>query len=146
MGAHPYWYYVPYNRNAGQALHQLRQQEFSAGRYNPVMPLIEFPLSPDSPAPGPKHSSPDEALEAAQEDGTRSILDIMSVASEPDFCVAVPLSDEELNSLYGTTKPTRDMVENLDFLEDLDRGHCVYLTLYRNGEPDELLFAGYSFD
>ena len=43
--------------------------------------------------------------------------------------------------------PTREMVEqNMDFLEDVDRGHCVYIVMYKNGKPDEFFFAVYSFD
>ena len=34
----------------------------------------------------------------------------------------------------------------MDFFEDLERGHCVYIVAYKNGAPDEILFAGYSFD
>jgi hypothetical protein len=49
--------------------------------------------------------------------------------------------------LYGTDQPTRAMIEaNMDFLEDIERGHGVYITLYKNGHPDEILFAGFSFD
>jgi hypothetical protein len=39
------------------------------------------------------------------------------------------------------------MVErNMGFFEDIDRGEGVYIVIYKNGAPDELLFAGYSFD
>jgi hypothetical protein len=39
------------------------------------------------------------------------------------------------------------MVEaNMDFLEEVERGHGVVITLYRDDKPDELMFAGYSFD
>jgi hypothetical protein len=59
----------------------------------------------------------------------------------------VPLPDDVLEELYGTTEPTRAMVEgNMDFLEDVDRGMGVYIILYRDGKPDEICFAGYSFD
>ena len=36
--------------------------------------------------------------------------------------------------------------ENMSFLEDVDRGHCVYLVLFKNGKPSEIFFAGYSYD
>jgi hypothetical protein len=147
MGAHPYWYFVPYNDNPGAALEALREREFKAGRYNPVIPFLPFPLGPHAPAPGAEHDSIEEALEAAEEDGTRSILDIQEVADEPDFCVAAPLRDEVLQEFYGTTQPTRAMLEaTFDILEDLERGHCIYTVVYKNGKPDELFFAGYSFD
>jgi hypothetical protein len=34
----------------------------------------------------------------------------------------------------------------MDFFEELDRGHGIYIVLYKDGKPDELFFAGYSFD
>jgi hypothetical protein len=43
MGAHPYWYTVKYRPEVDAALEDLRQREFQAGRYNPVMPFIDFP-------------------------------------------------------------------------------------------------------
>jgi hypothetical protein len=36
--------------------------------------------------------------------------------------------------------------ENMDFLEDVERGHCVYVVVHKDGKPSALLFAGYSFD
>jgi hypothetical protein len=39
------------------------------------------------------------------------------------------------------------MVEaNMDFMEEIERGHGVYIILYLDGKPDEICFAGYSFD
>jgi hypothetical protein len=147
MGAHPYWYFVKYQPDVQAALDQLREREFKAGRYNPVISFLPFPLMANAPTPGARHATIEEAMDEAAEDGTRSILDIEQVADEPDFCVAAPLDEELLSELYGTTEPTRAMIEgNLDFLEDLERGHGVYCTLYKNGKPDEILFAGYSFD
>jgi hypothetical protein len=147
MGAHPYFYVVKYQPDLNRALQELREREFQAGRYNPVMPFLPFPIRPSSPAPGPAHASIQQAIEASDADGTRSILDIQGVADEPDFCVAAPLPAATLRSLYGTDRPSRAMVEqNMVFLEDVERGHCVYIILYSAGAPDEVLFAGYSFD
>ena len=87
MGAHPYWYFTAYEADLNAALAKLRRREFEAGRYNPVVPVIAFPIGPASRSPGAKHRSIDEAREAAAEDGTRSILDIDRVGDEPDFCV-----------------------------------------------------------
>jgi hypothetical protein len=144
MGGEPYWYFVKYKPDLDAVLQELREREFRAGRYNPAMP---FPLDPTRPAPGAQHASIREAFEDADADGTRSILDIQTIGEEPDFCVAVPLDDEQLESLYGTTTPTREQLEeNMDYLEDIERGHCVYAIAHKNGQPDEVLFAGYSFD
>jgi hypothetical protein len=41
MGAHAYWYFVPYERDIDAALQKLRVREFQAGRYNPTMPFIK---------------------------------------------------------------------------------------------------------
>jgi hypothetical protein len=151
MGAHPYWYVVPYQPDPDAALHELRRREFEAGRYNPVMPFIPFPVGPDSPAPGPEHDTIADALADAGPDGTRSILDIHAIGDAPDFCTAGPLPDDELRRLFGTATPTREQVETAEgqdggFTEDLERGHAVYIVLYKDGTPDEILFAGYSFD
>ncbi len=147
MGAHPYWYFVKYQSDLQKALDELREREFKAGRYNPVMPFPDFPIEPSSPAPGAEHDTIEEAMEDAAEDGTRSILDIQEVAEEPEFCAAAPLSKDVLEKLYGTTQPTRSMIEqNMDFLEDVERGQAVYIVVYKDGKPEQLFFAGYSFD
>jgi len=146
MGAHPYWYFVKHEPDIDHALQQLREREFRAGRYNPVIRYLEFPLGPNAPSPGAAHSSIKKALKAAAEEGTRSILDIERVSDEPDFSVAAPLTPETMQSLYGTTQPTHKMIENMEFLEELEAGHCVYVVTYKEGKPDEILFAGYSFD
>jgi hypothetical protein len=149
MGGEPYFYIVPYQNDVGAALQALRKREFEAGRYNPVMPFPSrhFPLGPRSPAPGRKHPSIEAALEASDADGTRSILDIESVSDTPDFGRAVPLSDTTLIDLYGTARPARAQVEaDMDFFEDIERGHAVYIVLYDGAAPSEILFAGYSYD
>ncbi len=147
MGAHPYWYVVPYEADLQEALEKLRQREFEAGRYNPVMPFIDFPVTPQSPRPGAQHDTIYLALEDSDADGTRSILDISEISDEPQPCAASPLPDDVLEELYGTTQPARAAVEaNMDFLENVDRGQAVYIILYDRGRPTEVLFAGYSFD
>lgn len=149
MGAEPYWYYEKYQADINAALQSLRQREFKAGRYAPVteFPAKLFPLGPKPPAPGAKHASIDAARQAAGEDGTRSILDLDHVSKQPEFGAVSPLSESILQNMYGTAKPTRAMVENnMDFLEDVQRGHGVYLVLYQDGKPDGICFAGYSYD
>jgi len=147
MGAHPYYYFVEHQPDIEAALQDLRQREFEAGRYNPALPFPDFPIRPDSPAPGAIHESIYEAIEDAAEDGTRSILDIESVSDRPDYGVASPLSEENLERYFGTTRPAREMISRkLDFLESIERGHCVYITVYEAGQPSGLFFAGYSFD
>ena len=147
MGGEPYYYFVPYEPDINQALQKLRMREFHAGRYNPVLHFLDFPIGPSSPAPGKKHASIREALEASEADGTRSILDIERVAAKADFGVATALPPERLIELYETEKPTRAMVEeNMDFFEEIERGHGIYFIVYEDGQPSEIFFAGYSYD
>lgn len=132
MGAEPWLYFVPYQEDVEAALELLRQQEFDAGRYrgSELEPL-----------------SMEEAFANMEADGTASILDIMMVSDESNFCAVAPLARETLISIYGTDQPTRAMVEGRqDFYEDIERGQGVYFTVYEDGRPHELCFAGYSFD
>jgi hypothetical protein len=49
----------------------LRQQEFEAGRYNPVQRYMpEFPSTSDSPAMGAQHASIASAMNASGSEGT----------------------------------------------------------------------------
>jgi hypothetical protein len=132
MGAEPYEYFVPYERNIQAALDKLRAKVFAAGEFNGA----EF---------GP--ATPEEALEMADADGTASILDIQRIADQPDYFCAAPFSARELQQYFGTDKPTREDVEQSDdYWEDLDRGQARYVVLYEKEQPTEVYFAGYSFD
>ena len=133
MGAEPWDYFVPYEKDIRAALDKLRQREFQAGR---------FRGAEDHPA------SIEEVLENMDADGTGSILDITHVADVPDFMAVVPLSSEELVRLFKTDKPTRTMVEAnmVDVYEEVERGQGIYIVLYKDGKPSEIFFGGYSFD
>ena len=147
MGGHPWFYLVDYERDIDSALQKLRQREFQAGRYNPVVQFPEFPVGPQTPAPGAKHNSIEDALEDSEEDGTRSILDMERVSDEPDFGAVSPFPDEDLLEMFETTKPTREMVESSTWLfEFLERGQGVYIVTYADDQPSGIFFAGYSFD
>lgn len=147
MSAVPYWYFEKYQPDVNAVLQSLRQREFRAGRYNPVIPDPECPPTLDSPSPGAQHGSIREAMLASHDEGTRSILDLSAVSEQPGFGAITPLSAETIESIYGTTMPTREMVEDdMAFFEELERGHGIYIILYKHRMPDEILFAGYSFD
>lgn len=148
MGGHVYYYAVPYESDLDGALQALRKREFEAGRYNPVVPFLDFSSDASLTAsPGKQHRSIEEALEASDADGTRSILDIERIGDRPDFGVAVPLSAGRLRELYGTDKPAREAVnENMDFFEDIARGQAIYFIIYRDAKPSEIFFAGISYD
>lgn len=132
MGAEAWDYFVPYEEDIQAALEKLRQREFRAGRYRG---------SEWNPA------TIEEAFENMDADGTASILDMTHVADEPDFCAVCPVPPDQLVELFGTDRPTREMIEhNLDLYEDIERGQGVYIIAYKDGKPSEIFFAGYSFD
>lgn len=157
MGGHPYYYTVPFEADAAAALEKLRQREFRAGRYNPVVAMPKFPVTAGSFAPGARHASIDAALRAADADGTRSILDLDRIAAAPydedaddqPYGKVFPASDDQLLDWFGTTEPDASMVDGLEadvMWESLDRGFGVYFPLFENGVAKALFFAGYSFD
>ena len=147
MGAEPYYYIVKYQADVNAALQELREREFRAGRYNPATPLLDFPIDINQPSPGAQHATISDAIRDAEADGTRSILDLHSISDISGFGLATRLSDESLIELSGTAKPTRSMAEEKDyFLDQADRGEGIYVILYKNNEPEDILFAGYSFD
>ncbi|BAY16604.1 hypothetical protein NIES21_24340 [Anabaenopsis circularis NIES-21] len=137
MGAEVYWYYTDYQPDLNAALQTLRQREFQAGRYNPAIPLLDFPITENSPSPGAQHISIEAALEASEADGTRSILDILRVADKPCplsrdefeealgggeefhqilgevWNTAFLLTSAELITLFGTEQPTHEMIESV---------------------------------
>jgi hypothetical protein len=149
MGAHPYWYFVPYDPDVQGALRALREREFAAGRYSPVVRMPVFGArEPESFVPA--HPNISAACEEAARsgEGTRSILDIARVSQEREMGSAAPLAEDQIIDMFDSSRPTREVVEAR--LEEvfgvLDRGECVYVSIYDGEEPTELLFAGYSYD
>jgi hypothetical protein len=147
MGAEPYFYFVKYQADLDRALQELRRREFQAGRYFPAMEHLRFPVDASSAAPGARHASIEEAFEDADADGTRSILDLSKISQEPEFGAVTPLPASVIKQYFGTTEPTREMIErNMDFFDDLDRGHGASIVVFKDGRPSEIFFAGYSYD
>jgi len=146
MGAQAWFYFVPYERDLTKSLETLRQREFKAGRYTPVERFPRFPADPQH-QPGAQHASVDAARAAAGASGTRSILDMTRISAKPDFGAVTPLDADELLEAFGTTKPTRDVVEDSDDLfEEIERGQGICLVVYEDDAPAEIYFAGYSYD
>jgi hypothetical protein len=86
-------------------------------------------------------------VQAADADGTRSILDIDHLADSPELGAVTPLAAAALEELFATTFPTRQIIEaNMDFFDRIDRGQAVFIIVYEDGRPKELFFAGYSYD
>jgi hypothetical protein len=148
MQARPYWYLVPYADDIQAVLDQLRQREFQAGRYHPVMPLLDF-VEPafSRQYRAAQHDTIEDAIMDADEEGTRSILDIHALALRADFGVAAPMPRAALLELYGTDCPTEEAVRaNKDFLQWAAPAQCVYIVCHDNeGRPVSVLFAGRSF-
>ena len=132
MGADPYEYTIPYEADMQAALEKLRAKVFASGDYRGAE------MNP---------SSPEEALAMMEEEGTASILDILQVSQQPDFCCAAPLSTAELQQYFGTDRPTKAQVaQNFEWAESIERGQCRYVVMYDGDEPSEVYFFGYSFD
>jgi hypothetical protein len=146
MGAHPWFYFVPYEKDVARCLEALRQREFEAGRYSPSEPFPRFPVDLRH-EPGCKHASIDAARAAAGASGTRSILDMTRVSAAPDLGAVAPLDETELMDLFGVTRPTEaDLEESEELLEQIERGQGVCVVVYQNDEPSQIYFAGYSYD
>lgn len=146
MGAHPWFYFAPYDKDIARGLEALREREFEAGRYNPSEPFPSFPVDPQR-LPGSKHASIEAARAAASATGTRSILDMTRISARPDFGAVAPLDDAELVDLFATVKPTRADIEANDAVFDgIERGQGIYIVVYENDEPSHVYFAGYSYD
>ncbi len=132
MGAEPWEYFVPYEPGIQVALDKLRRREFEAGRFR------GSEMNP---------RTMEEAVENTGPDGTGSILDMTSVSESADFRAVAPLSKERLMEFFGTETPTHEMIEaNMEFFDDIERGWGVYIVAYRDGNPSEIFFGGYSFD
>ncbi len=175
MGASGWSYFVPYQSDISKALKELREIVFQRGEYYhrdpfwkdmtfeeflPPIPdlseeeradyLAEFQALQALPEP----TSIETLLKWNAEEGTHSIIDIKEVAMTPDFGAVAPLSNAELKRFFGTEKPTRGMIENkgedlLLFLQkELGRSRWqgTYIVLYKENEPSELYFIGYSGD
>jgi hypothetical protein len=149
MGGSPYWYIVPHE-DPKAALRKLRQREAKAGRYYPAVERPRFPVTEKSPAPGAQHKSIKEALIASDAEGTQSILDIGKISPQPKFLCASPFDENRLIQILGHAKPTReevmDLKNRLYLFQGIERGHAVYMTLFKSHKPAELLFYGYSVD
>ena len=91
-------------------------------------------------------------LASAFQEGTHSIIDILRVGEAGNFGEVGSLTDDQLIEIYGTNKPTREMLEQIDLLEMLGgdviyyRGSAFYVIVYLEGQPEEICFIGFSGD
>lgn len=151
MGGEFWSHFVPYQDDIRAALEAVREQEFRAGRfYQPsqVYPGFFGRLIGRKPTK-PEPRSISEAIKFADADatGTRSILDMERISDTPASGAVSPVPKEELRRIFGTDQPTLEMLEQSDELpERIDRGKGIYVITYRQGKPDGIYFAGYSYD
>jgi len=175
MGASSWSYFVPYQTDIFKALQELREAVFQKGEYYQRDPYWKDMTFEDFLPPDPSLSEEDKADYLAEfqelqalpeptsietliqwnaEDGTHSIIDIRQVAPTSSFEAVAPLSSEELRMFFGTDKPTREIIASKEtdlpkFLQQeigRYRGEGTYIIVYKNGEPDEIYFVGYSGD
>ncbi len=96
----------------------------------------------------PRPNTIQELREQCAEEGTHSILDVHYLSEDRGLGAAFPMPESVMLELYGTTKPTRALVEEkaMERNEDLDRWECWYHVVYEDGAPSELYFEGCSGD
>jgi len=98
--------------------------------------------------PGARPETIEELLEMVAEDGTHSVLDIERTGPHREFGVAAPMPARRVREFFGTEQPTHAQVEESwgDVSEGLERWQAYYVTVYRDGKPDEYAFIGCSGD
>lgn len=169
MGASAWIYFVPYQPDINKALQALREEVFRSGKYFKMQHSawdddnITVPLPPElidalreeanyyASLPEPK--SPDELLHYNAAAGTHSIIDITRVSTSPEFGSASPLTPQELFTIFGTEKPTRAVIDKIGenqlfthVTELRQRWEGAYIIVYKDEQPDEILFIGFSGD
>ena len=169
MGASNWYYFVPYQSDINKALQELRQQVYNVGDYyksqvpydykNMTEAQIkkEYGGWEDSDAlihdalyyhSMPEPTDPDSLVVWNREEGTHSIIDIERTSDTPNLSTAAPLPEETLLELFGTVKPNHAQVDAKKAVinELRSRWHGTYIVVYKNDEPDELFFTGFSGD
>lgn len=133
MGATAWSYWVDWRGDAAASLEALKQREFAAGAYHGGSSRRAKP---------PKSIA--TLLRRVGELGTHSILDIMSLAGERGLYVAAPLTDDQLDALFGTLFPTRAQIEAEERVLRLirPRGEATFIIAYEGGRPTEIYFTG----
>jgi hypothetical protein len=166
MGSSGWYYFAPYQNDLEAVLCKLQAKVFADGDYyHPLLFLRAFVqsrafqnLSTDEQAETLVELQELEVqglpqtvralLEENAEEGTHSILDIAHIAEMTQFETAAPLTQEELLRLFGTTQPTRSVVEqHLEELQGLRPRWCgTYIIIYHAEQPSEVCFVGHSGD
>ena len=139
MGASAWHCITKWEPDPNAALARAQGETLKAGSYG--LPRRRVSL--------PKEATVEDAREAyAEAGGSASVLDVRSIESEPGPEVAGPFSEDVMLDLFGTLTPTRAAVMGRlgEILELLGRGETACVVLYEAGEPEEILFVGYTAD
>ena len=132
MGAENYMWVTRYQKSLAKALDMARRETFAAGKF------LGAEKMPKSIA---------AAVEAAAEVGTGSLLDIIRVSKTPELCSVCPVSAKERKAFFGTEHPDgSEIADAMDFWESFDRGMARAVTLYEQGRPVKICFAGWTLD
>lgn len=153
MGASAWEYAVPYQADLGAALAALRRQVFDAGDYlKPSFYGVNGgPLGvPDPGSLDDLYTEP--YWEYMGTSGTHSVIDVNTVVPADDvddFGTVRPLRDYECVLLFGTDRPGRQEYEALAGSERLlecvtERWTGRAVVLWKDGQPAEIVFWGYS--
>ncbi|MBN1429502.1 MAG: hypothetical protein JXB07_14100 [Anaerolineae bacterium] len=150
MGASAWEYFAPYQPDSEKAFHELRQHVFDAGDYYKEQ-LRQTYREDKKRFSKPKPDTMEELFEMCGESGTHSILDIGHLTNDPEsneYFTAIPLSEVQLLTLFGTTKPTHSMIEEKQHtIWGLRRSwQATYIIVYESEKPVEIYFAGFSGD
>ncbi|HZT42725.1 MAG TPA: hypothetical protein VFA07_11220 [Chthonomonadaceae bacterium] len=165
MGATGWTYWIPYQSDLDKALRELKEQVFARGEYNKPFTAEDYlEILGEKADPRLARALPSRAsltppqtigelLRQCAESGTGSILDIERVAAEPQFGAIAPLPNETLRNLFGTEKPTQEMVAQwagrIPTIEEprlYRREQGIYVITYQGGEPNQVYIEGCSGD
>lgn len=143
MGASGWQYWVPYESDIGSALKKLRDKAFAEGDY--YKGFGEYRVK--SPTSIEDLFEQMDKLGLSTE-GAHSILDMGKVGATPEFAVVAPLTEDQLDALFDTTKPTRAQIEaERSLIRELrERWEGTYIVAYEGDTPTEILFIGFSGD
>lgn len=160
MGASSWSYLVPFQPDIDKALQELRQQVFEDGSYYKPAKwyrlLYERGIIDDQKLQNklkelelePEPKTIQQLIQLRGHEGTHSIIDIEKISLVPTFRAISPLTQQELKDLFGSDRPTREMVKQK--AEDLqvvrDRWQGVYVVIYKGESPSEIFFTGISGD
>jgi len=160
MGASGWLYFVPWREDVAEALALLRASVFERGEYvdpddaprqllasgaaERLPANVQADLRRRASRPPPR--TIDELVMRAREQGTHSVLDMMSVSSKSELLVVAPLSTSQLHTLFWSVRPTRLAMEreHNHLMNVRPPWHGTYVEVYDEEKAVELCFAGFS--